>query len=97
MFRKVPRGNQRQELKDTKRSKTVMVKRQINAAQIKAAILKEFVKDFPSLRSFAHLECESNNFLKHSCHFLDGNAIANKRGILYVCEGNNFVPQQVRM
>ena len=56
---------------------------------MKNVILREYAKDFPSLNYFLVLECESNNFLKCSSCDLDGNTVANRRGILYICEKNS--------
>ena len=53
---------------------------------MKNVVLREYARDFPSLNDFLVLECEANNFLKYAACDLDGNAIASKRGILYICE-----------
>ena len=58
----------------------------MSTTQVKNVVLREFARDFTSLKDFLALECVSNNYLKCSFCDLDGNAIANKRGIVYICE-----------
>ena len=60
----------------------------MTVAQVKSVILKEYAKDFPLFNDFLVLECEANNFLKCSVD-LDGDAMASKRGILYICESSS--------
>ena len=86
LVKKIPRKSDRKALKEASRSKVISVTRHMSTNQVKNVILREYAEDFPSLNDFLVLECESNNFLKPSSCDLDGNAIANKRGILYICE-----------
>ena len=83
---KIPRKNHRKALKEANRCKTITVTRHMSTTQVKNVVLREFARDFPSLKDFLALERVSNNYLKCSSCDLDGNAIANKRGIVYICE-----------
>ena len=52
-------------------------------------ILREYAKNFSLLKYFFIIDWEANNFLKCSLIDLDGDAMANKRGILYICESSS--------
>ena len=84
--KKIPRGSHRKELMEANRCKTITVTRRMSTSQVKNVVLREYARGFPTLNDFLVMECKSNNFLKCSSGELDGNTIANKRGILYICE-----------
>ena len=78
---RIPRGNYRQELFDTKRVRKVELNRGMSPEEVKGAIFETF-----GCKGFTVLDYAKGGYLLRSDEELTANIAIDRRGALYLCE-----------